>query len=275
MSNLELYKEKLLLKNLSSSTIRNYCSQIILTSKKLNKEIDLIDETDLKKIILSSQKRNISSSTQMSIINAFKSYFREIHNRDFNYFILPRPKVEQKQPDILSVEEMQKIISSVNNLKHKTIICLMYSAGLRVSEVINLKIKDIDSKNNKINIKNSKGKVDRIVMLDNSILELLKEYWSVYKTKNYLFEGQKGDIYSTKSIQTFVKKSAENAGINKKISSHSLRHSCFTQLIKNGVDIRSVQKLAGHKNINTTANYIKIIDSDVLEIVSSINSVKI
>lgn len=274
MSNFDLFQEKLLLRNLSSSTIKNYCSQIKLISSMLKKEIDLIDENDLKSIIVKGKQRNISSSTQMSIINAFKSYFKEIHNRKFNHDILPRPKVEQKQPDILSIDEFQKMVNSITNLKHKTIVCLMYSVGLRVSEVINLKIKDIDSKNKKINIKNAKGKIDRIVMLDDSILTLLRNYWEQYKAKNYIFEGAKGDIYSTKSIQSIVKKASLNIGLTKNISSHSLRHSCFTQLIKNGVDLRTVQKLAGHKNINTTANYIKIIDDDVLSTVSPINSIK-
>lgn len=141
--------------------------------------------------------------------------------------------------------------------------------------MINLKIKDIDTENNKIIIKNSKGKVDRIVMLDKSILDFLRKYWTEYKTKEYLFEGSKGGKYSEKSIQTFVKKYAIKAGIIKKISSHSLRHSCLTQLIKDGVDLRTVQKIAGHKNINTTAGYIKIIDSDIIQTNSPISHIKL
>ena len=275
MNNLDLFSENLLLRNLSKSTIKNYCSQISLVSKTLKKDIDLIDETDLRRFIINGSSRKLSSSTQMSIINSFKSYFKEIHKRKFDHEILPRPKVEQKQPDILSIDEFQKIVNVITNLKHKTIVCLMYSVGLRVSEVINLKIKDIDSKNNKINIRNGKGSIDRIVMLDDSILELMREYWENYKTKNYLFEGAKGDIYSVKSIQTIVSNAVKKVGIDKKISSHSLRHSCFTQLIKNGVDLRTVQKIAGHKNINTTANYINLIDDDILSTISTITSINI
>lgn len=275
MENFDLFTENLLLRNLSKATIRSYCSQISLVSRTLKKDIDLIDENDLRTLIVKGKARNLSSSTQMSIINAFKAYFKEIHNRKFNHEILPRPKVEQKQPDILSTEEFQSILDSVTNLKHRTIICLMYSVGLRVSEVINLKIKDVDSKNNKINIRNAKGKIDRVVMLDQSVLELMRKYWDTYKTKEYLIEGAKGDVYSAKSIQQIVQTAVKKLGINKKISSHSLRHSCFTQLIKNGTDLRTVQKLAGHKNINTTANYIKLIDNDILSTVSPINSIKI
>jgi site-specific recombinase XerD len=275
MDNFDLFTENLLLRNLSKSTIKSYCSQISLVSRTLKKDIHLINENDLRTLIVSGNSRNLSSSTQMSIINAFKAYFKEIHGRKFDHEILPRPKVEQKQPDILSTQEFQSILDSIVNLKHRTIVCLMYSVGLRVSEVINLELKDIDSKNNKINIRNGKGKIDRVVMLDNSILELMRKYWDAYKTKQYLIEGAKGYIYSAKSIQNIVKMAVKKAGINKKISSHSLRHSCFTQLIKNGTDLRTVQKLAGHKNINTTANYIGLIDSDILSTVSPINSIKI
>jgi len=275
MGNFDLFTENLLLRNLSQSTIKSYCSQISLVSKTLKKDLDLIDENDLRTLIVKGKARNLSSSTQMSIINAFKAYFKEIHGRKFNHEILPRPKVEQKQPDILSIQEFQIILDSIVNLKHRTIVCLMYSAGLRVSEVINLELKDIDSKNNKINIRNGKGKIDRVVMLDNSILYLMRNYWEQYKTKKYLIEGAKGDVYSAKSIQQIVKNAVKKVGIDKKISSHSLRHSCFTQLIKNGTDLRTVQKLAGHKNINTTANYIRLIDNDVLGTISPINSIKI
>jgi len=151
----------------------------------------------------------------------------------------------------------------------------MYSCALRVSEVINLKIVDIDSTNKKINIRSSKGKIDRVVMLDEKLLDMLRTYWMEYQTKEYVFEGSKGGKYSANSIQNIVKSKAKKAGINKKISSHSLRHSCLTQLIKNGVDLRRVQKIAGHKNINTTANYIKIVDSDIIDTVSPISAIMI
>lgn len=261
------------LKNFSSNTIDMYNSTVINVSKKINKQPSEITEMDLRDYLLSN--KTYSSSTRMAIINAFKCYYRLVFDRDFNNKILPRPKVEQKQPDILSVEEIQMSIDSIQNLKHKAIFSLMYSCAMRVGEVCNLKLKDLDTKNNKIIIKNGKGKIDRIVMLDHSLLKLLREYWSAYKTSEYLFEGAKGGRYSEKSIQTLVKTAVNKVGIKKKISSHSLRHSCLTQLIKDGTDLRTVQKIAGHKNINTTAGYIKIIDSDILETVSPISKIKV
>jgi integrase/recombinase XerD len=273
MENLKNFNELMFLKNFSEKTVRNYISIVTNVSNSLGKNSESVTETDLRGYLLG--KRNYSSSTRMAVINAFKCYYRLCFDKDFDNKILPRPKVEQKQPDILSTEEVQSIINSFINLKHKTIVCLMYSCAMRVGEVTNLKVKDIDAKLNKITIKNGKGKIDRIVMLDKSVLELMRKYWEVYQTKEYLFEGAKGGRYSEKSIQTLVKVATAKAGINKKISSHSLRHSCLTQMIKNGVDLRTVQKIAGHKNINTTAGYIKLMDEDILGTVSPISSIVI
>ena len=258
------------LKNFSEKTVKNYISIIVNVSNQLGKNSEDVTESDLRSYLLG--KRNYSSSTRMAVINAFKCYYRLCFDKGFDNKILPRPKVEQKQPDILSTEEMQSIINSFTNLKHKAIVCLMYSCAMRVGEVTNLKVKDIDSKLNKITIKNGKGKIDRIVMLDNGLLELIRKYWIEYQTKEYLFEGAKGGRYSEKSIQTLVKVATAKVGIKKNISSHSLRHSCLTQMIKNGVDLRTVQKIAGHKNINTTAGYIKLMDFDILRTISPIST---
>lgn len=138
-------------------------------------------------------------------------------------------------------------------MKHKAIITLAYSVGLRVSEIINLKIEDIDSKRMIIFIKNAKGKKDRIVPLSNNILELLRKYWLEYKPTIYLFNGQNSSQYSSGSCNNIVKKY-----INEKYHFHLLRHSCFTHLIENGTDCRIIQKLAGHSNIKTTEQYLQI-----------------
>jgi site-specific recombinase XerD len=273
MNTIQNFNELMFLKNFSSKTIKSYNSCILNISNKIKKEPQEITELDLREFLLKNKK--YSSSTRMGIINAFKCYYRLIFDKDFNHKVLPRPKVEQKQPDILSIEEVQSLINSIQNLKHKSIFSLMYSCAMRVSEVCNLKVKDLDSKNDKIIIKNGKGKIDRIVMLDPNLLILLREYWVSYKTSDYLFEGAKGGRYSEKSIQCLVKSAVNKNGIRKRISSHSLRHSCLTQMIKDGVDLRTVQKIAGHKNINTTASYIKIIDSDILGTISPLSKIRI
>lgn len=263
---MEEYKRYLLLKNFSEKTINSYTGNIRLTSKKIGKEPIDITESDLAEYLTKEGKRRLSSSSQNLLINSFQSFFKIIHQRELDNRILPRPKNEQKQPDILSIEEVKSVIDSILNIKHRTIIVLMYSGALRVSEIINLKIKDIDSKNNKINIRCAKGKIDRFIPLDKNLISVLREYWSTYKTSTYLFEGSKGGQYSVSSVQNIIKKAIKNLNINKKISTHSIRHSAITHMIKNGENLRVVQKLAGHKNINTTANYVKIYDSDIMEI---------
>lgn len=273
METMKNFNELMFLKNFSEKTVKMYNTTVLYVSEKIGKQPSDITEYDLRAYLLENKK--YSSSTRMAIINSFKCYYRLVFDKDFDNKILPRPKVEQKQPDILSIEEVQSSIDSIQNLKHKAIFSLMYSCAMRVGEVCNLKVKDLDTKNDKIIIKNGKGKIDRIVMLDHSLLKLLREYWIVYKTSEYLFEGSKGGRYSEKSIQTLVKCAVTKVGIKKKISSHSLRHSCLTQLIKDGTDLRTVQKIAGHKNINTTAGYIKIMDSDVLGTISPLSKIKL
>lgn len=273
MDYIQEYKELMFLKNMSPRTISNYVGVLSHVSRFCKKSPEEILETDIRKYLLS--KREYSSSSRMNTINAFKSFYSVVLDKRFDHRVLPRPKVEQKQPDILSVEEVSSILKSIVNIKHRAIVALMYSCALRVGEVINLKISDIDTKNHKINIRNGKGKVDRVVMLDQSLLVLLRGYYTVYRTSVYVFEGAKGSRYSQRSIQAIIKSSVARCGILKNISTHSMRHSCLTQLVKDGVDLRSVQKLAGHKNINTTANYIKMVDSDVLGIISPLSKVSL
>jgi len=275
MKNLQKYKDYLLLRNMSDKTIKCYTSNIVSVSTKIGKEPSEIDENDLVKYLLSDDKRNLSTSSQMLLMNSFKSFFRIIHDRRFDESILPRPKVEQKQPDILSVKEIQRLIDVTMNVKHKTIFLLMYSGALRVSEVVNIKLKDIDSGHKKINIRQAKGKIDRFIVLTPKLLTAIKVYWSIYKTSEYLFEGSKGGKYGVGTIQKVVRTSVKKANINKRISSHSFRHSSITHMIKNGNNLRVVQKIAGHKNINTTANYVKIYDEDIMNVENPIDSINI
>lgn len=273
MKELEEYKNYLLLRNLSERTVNSYVSNLTLTSERIGKDVMDVTEIDLSEYLVNNGERKLSSSSQNLIINSFKSFFKVIHKAKFDSSILPRPKREQKQPDILSVSEVKLVIDSIKNHKHKTIITLMYSGALRVSEVVNLKISDIDAKNNKINIRQAKGKIDRFIPMNDKLVKILRDYWHEYKCSEFLFEGSKGGKYSVSSIQKIIKEAVGKLKINKRISTHSIRHSAITHLIKNGVNLRVVQKLAGHKNINTTANYIKIYDEDIIELNSLLTDV--
>lgn len=262
------------LKGYSKNTIGNYLSIFDII---VNEDAEIFKKSK-DDIISFLSKRisefNYSESYVAQFVSVFNIVIKEVLNRKVKISI-PRPKKPSKQPDILSTLEMQKILDSIDNLKHKTIIALMYSTGLRVSEACALKIEDIDSDNHFISIRNAKGKVDRKVMLDANVLSLLRDYYKIYKPHGFLFTGAKGDGYSSRSVQQIITKAALKAKVKKKISTHSLRHSCFTQLLKNGVDIRYIQKLAGHKSIGTTAMYLRLSDEDVINIVSPINGIKL
>lgn len=260
------------LKGFSKNTINNYTSIFDLVIKD-DPNIFNQSEDDIISYLCKKVEKH-SQSYVSQYVSVFNIVIKDVLKRSEKIHI-PRSKHPVKQPDILSINEMNMILWSIKNIKHKTIIALMYSTGLRVSEACNLKITDIDSENKFISVRKGKGDIERKVMLDDVILNMLREYFKEYRPSEYLFNGLKGKEYSDRSVQQIITKAAKSVGIKKRISSHSLRHSCFTQLIKNGVDIRSIQKLAGHKNIATTAQYLRITDEDVLNIKSPIQGLTI
>lgn len=175
-------------------------------------------------------------------------------------------KKPKSLPNILTQEEIKLIINSITNLKHRAIISTIYSCGLRISEAVNLKIEDIDSKAMTVKIVNAKGKNDRIVMLSEKLLELLRKYFKKYKPKIYLFEEQYGEKYSTRSIQQIFNNAVKKVGIKKKVTVHTLRHSFASHLLDSGTDIRFIQELLGHKYLSTTQIYTHINPASVKKI---------
>jgi len=184
--------------------------------------------------------------------------------------------IKLKKPNILPVILSKKeIINVIKNFKHKTILFLIYSAGLRNGELLNLKIGDIDSDAMKIHIRQAKGKKDRYVMLSEKALKLLREYYKLYKPKEFVFEGQKGGKYSSKSVQNIFKTAVKKTGIKKKASVHSLRHSFATHLLDDGTDIRYIQELLGHKRLETTQIYTHISSYSINKIKSPADKLEI
>ncbi|MDA3780214.1 MAG: tyrosine-type recombinase/integrase, partial [Bacteroidales bacterium] len=179
--------------------------------------------------------------------------YEKVLNKKYNKIDFQRPRNEKKLPQIIDKEFLLNRISKIENIKHKTIISLAFSVGLRVSEVINLKINDIDSNRMIINVYQGKGSKDRIVPLSQNILELLRNYYKQYKPNEYLFNGQKSQQYSPESCNKIVKKYLGN-----NYHFHLLRHSCFTALLESGNDLRIIQKLAGHSSSKTTEIYTHV-----------------
>lgn len=267
------FENYLLLKNFSQNSIKSYLSIFDIV---VSEDADIFNKSQDEIIsYLSSKikKQKFSASYVAQFVSVFNIVIRNVLNRT-DKISIPRPNKPIIQPDILTTEEITLLLSVVKNNKHRAIISLMYATGMRVSEVCNMKINDIDKATNSIKIRQAKGKKDRVAMLDANLLDILRIYFLEYRPNIYLFNGAKGEKYSSRSIQKLISNYAKKAGIRKRISSHSMRHSCFTQLVKDGTDIRYIQKLAGHKNINTTARYLQIADLDIIEMKSPFSNVK-
>ncbi|MFV8368026.1 tyrosine-type recombinase/integrase [Flavobacterium sp. LB2R40] len=213
-------------------------------------------------------KNNLSASYQNQIVNAVKLFFKIIHDSKIDTATIHRPKNAKTLPNVLSKEETFKLIDLTTNLKHKTLLALIYSSGLRISEAINMKIIDIDSQRMLIHVKNAKGKKDRYTLLSTKVLGLLREYYTIYKPKTFLFEGQNGGQYSSRSAQSVLQQSAKKAGITKQISLHTLRHSFATHLLESGTDLRYIQDLLGHSSPKTTMIYTHVSSTSLKNIIN-------
>ena len=214
-------------------------------------------------------KSGLSSSYQNQIVNSIKLYFKTCRDTKIEVEKIHRPKRAKVLPNVLSKEEVKKILDAHSNLKHKAMLSMIYSCGLRRSELLNLKFSDIDSKRNIVIIRQSKGKKDRITPLSAKILDLLRRYYKEYSPKTYLFEGQeKNTQYSARSLEEVLKKSVKLASINKPVTLHWLRHSYATHLLESGTDLRYIQELLGHNSSKTTEIYTHVSTKNIQQIKS-------
>jgi len=203
-------------------------------------------------------RSNYSVSYQRQFISALKLFFGYVVHSAIDTEQLERPMKEKKLPEVLSKEEVKRLIHQINNLKHRALVSTIYSAGLRVSEALNLKLKDIDSQRMLIHVHQSKGRKDRIVKLSEATLYLLRQYYRAYKPRRFLFEGSAGEKYSAGSVRKIISRASTKAGIKKRVSPHTLRHSYATHLLELGVDLRYVQAMLGHARPETTMIYTHI-----------------
>jgi len=220
-------------------------------------------------------ERHVSTSYQNQSINAIKFYYERVLGGKRKVYMIDRPREESYLPEVLNTEEVTAILNATKNLKHKAILMTIYSAGLRIGEAINLKIKDIDSQRMQIRVEQGKGKKDRYTLLGIKTLEILRKYVAEYKPKEWLFEGVKGENYSQKGIQAILKKSVEKVGIKKHITVHTLRHSFATHLLEAGTDLRYIQSLLGHSNSKTTEIYTHITTKGFDQIKSPLDNLNI
>lgn len=254
------YKNLLIQKRYSKNTIKTYCGYFQeFYSYFKDENLEKVTRENINNYILNLIKsKNISISQQNQRINAIKFYYEKVLNGQKLFYNLHRPKKVHKLPKVLSKNEVKEILDSSTNIKHKSILMLIYSAGLRRSELLNLRISDIDSERMVINIRGAKGNKDRISLLSTNMLCLLRKYYKEYKPKIFLFEGLKGNRYSPSSVSNILKNAVLKAGINKKVTPHMLRHSFATHLPEQGTDLRYIQELLGHKSSKTTELYTHV-----------------
>jgi len=240
-----------------------------------NKELLEINEIDINNYMKYLVGKKVAVSTQQTAINAIKFYYEQVLGLPNRFYNLERPRSHSALPNVFSEEEMARIIDGTENLKHKALLAIIYSGGLRISELINLKISDIRSDRKQIMIRDAKGGKDRTTLLADSTLHLLRKYYLEYRPKEYLFEGQSGGCYSAKSIQNVVKAAMSRAHINKPGSTHTLRHSFGTHLLEKGTDLRYIQTLMGHASSKTTEIYTRVSTKVLKNIISPIDRLNI
>lgn len=224
------------------------------------------------------EKLKLSENTLHSRMNALKFYYEQVLNKEKFFWEIPRPKKAVLLPRFFNQDEIVAILKATSNIKHKVMLMLACSAGLRVSEVVSIKTSNIDSKRMCIFVEQAKGKKDRMVPLSPIILIMLPEYWKEYKPvqKRYLFSGQHaGEPYSTRSLQLVLNAAKLKAGILKPGSIHALRHSFVTHLLDKGTDVTMIMKLLGHNDIKTTLRYLHVTNRDMLLVVSPLDNLNL
>ncbi|WP_282072151.1 tyrosine-type recombinase/integrase [Polaribacter atrinae] len=260
-------------KRYSKSTIQTYTFFVadfinFHTKTPLEELTNRSVELFIEKVFI---ERDYSISSQRQFISALKIFIIFSPQTKINDLVLERPKKSRKLPSVLSQEEVLEIIRCTQNLKHRAILALIYSCGLRISELTNLKLVDFHIERKQLIVKNGKGRKDRYVSLADSFLPLLSNYYYSYKPKIYFVEGHNGGKYSTESVRQFLRKSCTRANIKKTVTPHTLRHSYATHLLENGVDIRYIQSLLGHAKPETTMIYTHVRRKDLMEIINPLD----
>ncbi len=266
------------LRNYSPQSIRCYSEQLIRLETRLNLPLDTISVQQLKDYL---HGRIIDEKISVPLVNqtisAFKILQVDVLCREWETIKIRRPRKEKKLPVILSLSEVEKLIAVTQNIKHRAIIALAYSAGLRLHETLFIKPSAIDSARMLVNVIQGKGKKDRNTILSPKALDLLRIYYKIHRPRTFLFEpqGKKGTTLSGRTLNAIVKASAAKAGIKKRVSFHTLRHCFATHLIEQGVNIRMIQDFMGHNSIKTTSGYIHLANLQTSGVRSPLDSMNI
>jgi site-specific recombinase XerD len=274
---LELLKKKLELRKYSESAKKMYTAYFaqFLHFHSNKQPIDITEEEIRDYLLKTVTKNNYSYSTQNQIVNAIKFYYEQVLGLEKKTYWIERPKKEKRLPTVLSREEIVKLIVATNNLKHQVIIGILYSAGLRRGELINLRVRDIDFDRKQLWVRGGKGKKDRQTLLSSRIVIAINRYIKEYKPQYWLIEGMKGKRYTGASIGALVRQNAKRAGILKHVTPHTLRHSFATHMLEQGTDSRYIQQLLGHERLETTAIYEQVSQKRLLELKSPLDTIEL
>jgi len=254
---LQKLQEYLRISGYSPKTIKTYTRCVRVIYRYFNKSLDKILESEFRTFLDKLAKQKKSPYTLNQYHAAYKFVVTKLYQRSF-YLSFPYAKRHKKLPIVLSRNEIKKIIDTTKNLKHKILIALSYGAGLRVSEVVDLRVRDVDIDELTVHLKQAKGKKDRISIIPEKLKVDLQYLTGGKKANEHVFESVRGGKLTTRTAQVAFKKALKKAGVKKAATFHSLRHSFATHLLENGTDVRCVQELLGHANIRTTQVYTKV-----------------
>lgn len=271
----EIYVDKLKRMGYSSSTVSAYSFYfnefLIYHQPKTLEELGKTDVEAFQNHLV--QKKDLSISTMRQVANSLKFYFEKILGEQREGFYVDIPKKEKRLPEVLSENEVLRLLKATTNMKHKMVLALLYSSGLRIGELMNCRVRDVDFDRSVIYVKGGKGKKDRYTVLSEEVKPYLVHYIDIYQPKEWLIENNKNEQYSTSSVRSFLRESVNKAGINKKVTPHKLRHSFATHLLEKGTDIRYIQELLGHASPDTTAIYAQVSPKSLLKIKSPLDTI--
>jgi len=266
------FLDKLEIKRYALQTAKSYISRF---EHFINAYPDVpiaeFDEQIIREYLQGLIREKLSDSHVNLSINAIKFYYEKVLGMPGRFYDIERPRKRQTLPKVVAADNIEKMIQRSHNLKHRCIIALLYSAGLRRCELLRLRLEDIDSKRMLIRINSAKGGKDRLSVLSISMLKLLRTYYKAYRPKEYLFEGEYGGAYSAESVLQVVKKTAKRVGMQQRVTPHMLRHSFATHLLENGTDLRQLQILMGHNSSTTTEKYTHVVDSTLKTVKSPLD----
>ncbi len=271
---LRFYKNYLIGKRYSNSTLRVYTG-FIKDFLRFHKNVvpERLDGEHVRLFVeWAVQKHGYAISTHRQLVSALRHFAFFYPNCAIDPDALDRPNKQRKLPVVLSMEEVMRILQATKNLKHKVIIALLYSSGLRIGELLDLKLNAFDFERKVLHIKSGKGRKDRYTQLADSVLPLIKTYYDAYHPQQYFIEGQKGGRYTGSSVRVFLKESCKLAGVIKPVTPHTLRHSYATHLLENGTGLRYIQELLGHSKPETTMVYTHVSSHDLTDVRSPLDT---